>query len=287
MIDQTPTLAMASWKDLTEEQPKEMKTPVELAPFEMLPELLQRWREQGYVKLSGLISDEDLDRYSEARERILPKDRSAKDNYWTGWHYPTPYIDCPELMDLATHPQIMTALRYLIGEEMAVHLALTGWVSTERKWHQDTYLNPDFLWSFYAAVWIALDDIDEDSGPFEMVTGSHNWPSLRRDRLFRYLTPGERTSPDWPTFTQDDVGRVCEEEMQNRGEVPERFIAKKGDILIWHSNLVHRGSPPKNPELLRKALICHYSAINKRFDMDTIKRNPNNGQVYFDFPKRS
>lgn len=285
MIDQPPALATASWKDLTEHQPDQLKTPVELAPIEALPELLRTWREQGYVKLSGLIPEHDLDAYAAARERILPKDRGAQDNYWAGWHHPTPYLDCQELMDLATHPQIMTALRYLIGEEMAVHLALTGWVSTERNWHQDTYLNPDFLWSFYAAVWIALDDIDEDSGPFEMVTGSHAWPALRREKLFAYLTPEERASSDWPTFTQGDVGRVCEEEIAERGETPERFIAKKGDILIWHSNLVHRGSKPENPEALRKALICHYSAINKRFDMNLIRRNPNNGQIYFDFPK--
>jgi hypothetical protein len=38
--------------------------------------------------------------------------------------------------------------------------------------------------------------------------------------------------------------------------------------LLWHSNLIHRGTKPRNPELLRKALILHYSGYSKRMDME-------------------
>jgi len=275
-------LSQANWKDLTVLQPFNTRTPIEAAPLEELPSLQRQFRENGVAVLENFIPHDLLDAYSLVRAR-LPKDRSVPDNYWAGWHYPTPYQDCRELLDLATYPDLQGALHALIGAEMGLHLALTGWVSTERKWHQDTYLNPEFLWSYYAAAWIALEDVEPEAGPFQYIKGSHNWRSLRQDKLFEFMTPEERKDPRWPTFTQDEVARVCEAEIERQGEKVSEFLPKKGDVLIWHSNLVHRGSEPKNPDLERRALICHYSSIGRRVDMDRLSRNPTNGQLYFDF----
>lgn len=281
----TNRLASASWSDLTQVQPDDTKTPLELAPIEELPTFQRTFREKGFVILRDFIPHDLLDAYSAVRAR-LPKDRSLPDNYWAGWHYPTPFMDCRELLDLGTYPELLRALYALIGVEMGLHLTLTGWVSTERNWHQDTYLNPDYLWSYYAAAWIALDDVSADAGPFELVEGSHTWPALRREKLFQFLTHEERRDPAWPTLTQGEVARVCEEEMKERDVVTSTFVPKKGDVLIWHSNLVHRGTEPKNPEAERRALICHYSSIARRLDMSQLARNPSNGQVYFEFPRK-
>jgi ectoine hydroxylase-related dioxygenase (phytanoyl-CoA dioxygenase family) len=39
---------------------------------------------------------------------------------------------------------------------------------------------------------------------------------------------------------------------------PSYFSAGKGDVLIWHANLIHGGSPRKNMQLSRRAMVCHY-----------------------------
>lgn len=277
-------LRSATWEQLTEVQPEHTKTPIEIAPLDELPGFQKSFREEGVAVLKSFIPHSLLDKYSEARSK-LPKDRSLRSNYWAGWHYPTPYQDCLELLDLATYPELQRALHALVGAEMGLHLSLTGWVSTERNWHQDTYLNPDDLWSFYAAVWIALEDIEPDSGPFEYVPGSHKWPALRRDKLFDFLDIDARSDPSWPTFTQNEVARACEEEMHRRGSVTRKHLPKKGDVLFWHSNLVHRGTEPENKDAERRALICHYSALSRRFDMNSLARHKRNGQLYFNFPK--
>ncbi len=41
---------------------------------------------------------------------------------------------------------------------------------------------------------------------------------------------------------------------------PRFFLAKAGDVLFWHANLIHGGSPRKDLRLSRKALVCHYFA---------------------------
>lgn len=53
---------------------------------------------------------------------------------------------------------------------------------------------------------------------------------------------------------------MIEKTCQGAGLKPEIFVAKKGEILFWHANLVHGGSPRTDPSLSRKALVCHYLA---------------------------
>lgn len=270
-------LKQATWDDLTETQPNHTKTFLERQgiPFSLAENnQLYRWLREGVMELD-LSEDENfmllIDRYAEDRAR-LPRDRSQKTNYWNGWHYPTPYLDSRPMMELALCGQLVETLNYLLNENALLHLALTGWVSTERNWHQDSYLNPPNVWSHYVAAWIALDDISDDAGPFEYVPGSHRWEVLRQAKLFTHLPPAVRNSPDWPSITQGEVARICEERIQQSGIQPVRYTPKKGTVLFWHSNLMHRGTEPHNPDLLRKALILHYSGVSVRHDMEPIKR---------------
>ncbi len=38
------------------------------------------------------------------------------------------------------------------------------------------------------------------------------------------------------------------------------LLIEKGDILIWHASLAHRGTIVKNPDLTRLSLLVHYSS---------------------------
>lgn len=46
--------------------------------------------------------------------------------------------------------------------------------------------------------------------------------------------------------------------MEERQLEPHYFEARKGDVLIWHANLLHGGSPRRELTRSRKALVCHY-----------------------------
>lgn len=279
-------LGILSYADLTEPQDVKTKTSLERAYF--YSDSVNHTSDQQSFFDNGVLKFElpldVIDAYAEFRENALPKDQSQASNYWAGFHFPTPFMLHEPLRDLALCRPLVNKINHLVGEVMGLNLALTGWVSTQRNFHADFYLNPSALGSRYLAVWIALEDIDPDSGPFEYVAGSHLWPTLTREKLFSHLTPEERTSPHWPTFTQDQVARMCEEEIQRRNAKVTKFIPKKGECLIWHSNLVHRGSVPKNPDLLRKSLILHYSGVNTRskIDMPKFKFHKDIDQVYFD-----
>jgi hypothetical protein len=247
------------------------------------PEQLQ-WRREGVAILRGFMPDSVLDPYIERRGRLQTE---SPEHFLTGWYSGSPYEHVPELRTVALYPPLMKMLKDLIGEDMLMHLNLTGWVSTERNWHQDDYLNPPWVNSWYAAVWFALGEIDPDCGPFEYVPGSHTWPLMRRDKVRGCMSEAAANEVDpvsknlvWPKTSETFVVPAVEAEIAARGVAPRSFLAQKGDVLVWHGRLLHRGSVPRVPNKLRPALIVHYSGVGHRPDMQN--RVPDeNGQLYF------
>jgi hypothetical protein len=213
------------------------------------------WRRTGVVVLRGFIPPSLVDEYRASREGRLPDQMG----------YPTSlaYMQIPEIRAIALYQPLAEIMTSLLGEPLAMHFDLTQWVSTERDWHQDDYLNPPEINSHYMAVWFALDAIDDDCGPFEYVPGSHRWPVVR-GHLVRSLMPEEdRDSPNWPKLSEPYVVDAYERQLEASGLRVERFLADKGDVLIWHGRLLHRGTLARIPGKPRRSLIAHYTAVSK------------------------
>lgn len=181
-----------------------------------------------------------------------------------GWGDCTPYMRHPELLDLLCSPRLADALELLTGEPMGVHLNLSGWVTTARDWHQDTYLNPPHVGDVYAAVWIALGPIHPDSGPFQYVPGSHRWHTLTRERIWQHV---DQTDPSWPKLSEGVLSPLVEAEIAERGAEVVDHLPETGDVMAWHGRLYHRGSLANVPGAYRPALIAHFSGIYHRPDM--------------------
>src|ERR1051325_8798207 len=147
------------------------------------------WQESatGVIILENYLPGSLIDSYIALRSKLGPR----------GWaDIGAPYQFYRELMDLCLYPSSFMAAAF--GVPMGVHLNLTDWVSTERDWHSDQYLNPQSVGDKYIAAWFALEDIDPKSGPFQYIPGSHLWPVITRDKVFDNISAEEAASPDWP-----------------------------------------------------------------------------------------
>ena len=100
-----------------------------------------------------------------------------------------------------------------------------------------------------AGSWVALEDVQPDSGEFQFVPGSHHLPEL-----LHYGTDKAHHEDfqEYGTILTTTL-RMCEE----RGLETKTFMAKKGDVLIWHGDLMHGGAPIRDPTRTRKSLIAH------------------------------
>lgn len=262
-------------------------------------ETIDEWVETGVLHLPGVIPEPVIDAYcnrfiKDASDRAMTSLHNPvfTDSFYatqrydeelaTGYGIGTPYMKVPELRDVCLDSRLVEYLDSVHGVEMGLHLNLTGWKSTQRAWHQDRYLNPTYIGNWYIAAWVALDDVEADAGPFEYVPGSHRWPSIDQAKMLAAMGEDGR-DPDWPWRSEAILGPLFDREIVNRGGHIERFLGKKGDVLLWHPNLCHRGSVPTDPDAERRALIAHYSAVGRRRDMPNIDRwtNDTADGIYF------
>lgn len=269
-----------SFAELSEEPAAKFLPPLDqpVADEAALTPAQAAWRRDGVVVLPRFLPDNLMSAYSARRARPLDEPEN-------GWMSGTAYLHAAEMRDLALFPPLMAQMQELIGEPMMLHLCLAGLASTERDWHQDDYLNPPFVNSWYAAVWMALDDIHPDSGPFEYVPGSHRWPLMRGEKV-RARMPWRQAAGNWPALSESFVVPAINAEIDRRGAAICPFIAKRGDVLIWHGRLLHRGSKPNKPGMTRSSLICHYTGISHRKDKPTRAQDAN-GQLFWVTKPRS
>lgn len=238
------------------------------------------WNDDGVVILRNLIPEDLMVRYEECwiesnAEGTLEDYEATSPN---GWDYCTPYMDHIPVLDILSFRPLHEEMERLVGEPVGVHLNLTGWVSTTRNWHQDSYLNPVHVGDHYIAAWISLGDIHEDSGPFQYVPGSHKWPQVTREKILAALAPEDRDHL-WPTHSEKILTPLFEKDLAERDPEIVTYLPKRGDVLLWHGRLLHRGSIANSPGMERRSVISHYSGINHRQDMPQAVKH--DGGYYF------
>jgi Phytanoyl-CoA dioxygenase (PhyH) len=144
----------------------------------------------------------------------------------------------------------------ILGETAVATQSLYFEFGSQQPLHRDSTVVPTPEFGRLVAAWIALEDITPESGPLAYVPGSQKFP-------FCELSPGAYVY-DPALHGAHDVERAVrfyDEHLRRSGLPEHHFLAKRGDVLVWHSALMHGGAPPAAPERRRKSLVIHYSAL--------------------------
>lgn len=159
----------------------------------------------------------------------------------------------PAARSLALQPQVLSLLRHLYGREPFAFQTLNFPVGSEQTFHSDAVHFHAEPQGFMCGVWIPLADVEPDSGPLIYYPGSHRLPY--RSAASLGLTPAQVSAEPHPQrFFEpgwhDDVARL--------GLEPQLFLPCRGQVLIWHANLLHGGSPVANRQARRWSQVVHY-----------------------------
>jgi ectoine hydroxylase-related dioxygenase (phytanoyl-CoA dioxygenase family) len=148
------------------------------------------------------------------------------------------------------HERIVRLMSLIFGSGVVGVNSLTFQFGSQQIAHVDhVYMTPSPPRRM-AAAWIALEDVEPDSGPLEFWPGSHRLPAFRFSNPYPYhYMPAE----------QDAHASYLS--AQKHRFTPERFLAKKGDVLLWHSMLAHGGAPIENRARTRFSMACHYFSL--------------------------
>lgn len=154
---------------------------------------------------------------------------------------------------VAIHPEIMAALQVLYGRVPFPFQTLNFPNGTAQHVHSDAVHFHSFPHGFMCGVWVALEDVSLHSGPLVYYPGSHRLPYLSASD-FGLTTSKVLAEPHPQKFFESHWRRLL-----RIHSYPRRlFKARKGDVLIWHANLLHGGSSVKDKTMTRWSQVTHY-----------------------------
>jgi phytanoyl-CoA hydroxylase len=154
----------------------------------------------------------------------------------------------PEVRRVALAPKLQAILTELMDGEPMICNSLNFERGSQQDFHIDSWYMPPPDDIHMVAASIALEDVDGENGPIAYYAGSHLIPPYRFSDGRLNETPAEAGA----------CRAYLDEEIAQRGLVPTEVRAKKGDIFLWHGQLLHGGRPIRDFSRTRNSLVVHY-----------------------------
>lgn len=162
----------------------------------------------------------------------------------------------PTALRLYLDPKIHRYASLILGETAVANQSLYFEFGSQQALHRDSVLVPTPQFGRLVAAWIALEDIALESGPLMYVPGSQRLP-------FYEFRPGQPVyDPSVHTAAEVDAAIAFYASELEHSQLPvKHFVAKRGEVLFWHSGLTHGGAPTTDPGRTRKSLVVHFSTL--------------------------
>ena len=217
-----------------------------------IQEAILNWSNNGYIILSSFFGGETCSEIVTEVEELLNKKKLKFEN---GNKIMFANRKSAYIKKITLNKDLFAILSFLLGKEVIPFQTINFITGSEQRGHSDSIHMTTYPLGYLIAVWIALEDITVDNGPLFYYPGSHKLPFVLNDDFNEgetLLLTGKKSYVDY----EDVVDNL----VNTKGYKKEIFLAKKGDVFIWHANLVHGGSKILNKNLTRKSMVIHYFA---------------------------
>lgn len=123
--------------------------------------------------------------------------------------------------------------------------------------HQDSAYVPFTIPRRFAATWVALEDVTVGAGELFYYPGSHRFPDFLYGGRFKSIAEATRSGYTVERAEVEQHVTSLRNRAQSLGIDKKILAAKRGDVLVWHADLVHGGNPV-SADITRKSLVTHY-----------------------------
>lgn len=213
---------------------------------------LADWSQNGFLILENFFDNNTVSLINEEIDRLVFEKRitATHDNK-------LPFANkISTLIKSATqNPQLVAILEFILGKQVIPFQTLNFLKGSNQRAHSDSIHMTTYPLGYLIAAWVALEDTNENNGPLFYYPGSHKLPYLLNNdfnETSNFLRLGNREYTDY----EDMIEAVIQKQSLEK----KVFYAKKGDVFIWHANLIHGGMPIIDKSLTRKSMVIHYYA---------------------------
>lgn len=259
---------------------------------------LRSFRQHGWLKLEQAVPHALIDYLLEdvetawrdlppqlvlSRELTLPVPMQEMANRPGFRNTSVRYLDFHNASEAAAEimmlPAVLRFAELCFDEKIAAMQTLLFENGTQQADHQDFAYVHSLRPACLMGAWVALEDAHVDAGPLFYWDGSHR--AVPKYVFDDGSVLAEGNGPHVRAFERY-LGTTCREHGLKR----MIFTPRKGDLLIWHSALVHGGMPRNDPSLTRRSIVSHYTT-QAAYPYD--RRSPNeipyviqrNGGIYY------
>jgi len=180
---------------------------------------------------------------------------------WAAWRSGAPsdlrvqdaWTNHEDVRRIACNNAILSLLTRLYGRRAFPFQTLNFPVGTQQHFHSDSVHFSSVPERFMCGVWVALEDIDMNNGPLIYYPGSHQWPIYTFEHLGVNPDGQRGVGQNYALFLA-----LWQKLVDVHGTPPQRFLARKGQALIWTANLLHGGDQQADRQRTRHSQVTHY-----------------------------
>ena len=213
---------------------------------------LRQFVREGYLILKGFYTPTEVDTLNGEVDRLL-------DSGATGFNYTRKKImDAHEESTLIDqhyfrNSRLTGLLEFIMGRPVVPFQTIQFLEGSEQRAHSDFIHMTTEPLGYLIASWTALEDTHEGNGPLFYYPGSHRLP---------YVTCLDYNAGNTRWRLGENSYKKYEDYMEalleKHGLRKAFFYAQKGDVLVWHANLLHGGSPITQKGSTRRSMVSHY-----------------------------
>lgn len=212
--------------------------------------MLRRFLSDGFVIFDELLPDDMIDRANEALDRAV-EEKYQGYVYGDSTRLEQMHVHFPAIRDIWLYAPVHRFLSLVFGAKSQPCQSLVYVFGSQQDAHQDTVHLTPFPAGMMCGVWVALEDVREGSGELAVYPGSHRLP-----RVYMHNVGCAKVRGDWREFGDKVVSRWTSL-LQEKGVQSVLYLARRGQILIWHENLMHAGSLRRDKSLSRRSVVTH------------------------------
>lgn len=231
---------------------EELKKKPELKFFPLQwQEQLLAWPGRGVMILEHFATEKTCDTINAGLEKIIVNKELDFD--YTNSRVMNAWKKSDAIKSLAKDKLLHDFLSFTLGKEVVPFQTISFLKGSRQKTHSDFIHMTTEPVGYLIATWVALENISADSGPLHYYPGSHKLPYILGED-FDHDSNSISVGDDlYGNYEKEIANLIAEKKLQK-----EIFLPKKGDLLVWHANLLHGGEPVTNENSTRKSLVTHY-----------------------------
>ena len=251
-------------------------------------DVLDSWHSEGYVILDNALSFDDVDKLNDDSSSLIDKKWPDGEIIFSGminengelsdvkqsdflnlsysqkqhtldnsnWRLHGFFKKSNAAHNIANNALVNEIVELLTGKESKPRASINFLKGSNQGLHTDSAVFHTKPVEHLIGAWVALENIDENSGPLVYYPKSHLEPTYHgfdNHPLTNLRTVNKEIARDY-----GESFIISLAEKYDR----KKFLGNKGQVLLWHGGLIHGGSEIIDEKLSRKSFVLHYMPDN-------------------------